>query len=280
MTDPASGPGPLGLIAGNGRFPFLVAEAARRQGRRVVLIRLKEETDPGLEDLVAETHEVSLGQLGSCIAALKGAGVHEAIMAGQVRHRQIFSGIVPDLTLMGVLARLAFKNTDRLIGGVADALERDGIRLISSVTLLADQLANQGTMSGRKPSGDEQKAIDYGVRIASELGRLDLGQTVVVKDRAVVALEAMEGTDEAIARGARIAGPGVVVVKMAKPRQDMRFDVPVVGVKTLETLAAAKAAVLAVEAQKTLLLDKAAFLSRAREMGLAVVGVFRKTTEV
>jgi len=280
VTDPASGPGPLGLIAGNGRFPFLVAEAARRQGRRVVLIRLKEETDPGLEDLVAETHEVSLGQLGSCIAALKGAGVHEAIMAGQVRHRQIFSGIVPDLTLMGVLARLAFKNTDRLIGGVADALERDGIRLISSVTLLADQLANQGTMSGRKPSGDEQKAIDYGVRIASELGRLDLGQTVVVKDRAVVALEAMEGTDEAIARGARIAGPGVVVVKMAKPRQDMRFDVPVVGVKTLETLAAAKAAVLAVEAQKTLLLDKAAFLSRAREMGLAVVGVFRKTTEV
>jgi DUF1009 family protein len=279
VTEPATGPGPLGLIAGNGRFPFLVAEAARKRGRRIVLIRLKEETDPGLEALADETHEVSLGQLGSCIAALKKAGAREAIMAGQVRHHQIFSGIVPDLTLMGVLARLAFKNTDSLIGGVADALEREGIRLMSSVELLRDQLADEGAMSGRKPSTDEQKAIDYGVRIATELGRLDLGQTVVVKDRAVVALEAMEGTDEAIARGARIAGPGVVVVKMAKPRQDMRFDVPVVGERTLQSLRDAKAAVLAVEAGKTLLLDKVAFLASAKQLGVAVVGVVRRTTE-
>lgn len=280
MTDKTSAPGPLGLIAGNGRFPFLVAQAAKRQGRRVVLIRLKEETDEGLEDLVDETHEVSLGQLGTCISALQKAGAREAIMAGQVRHLQIFSGIVPDLTLMGVLARLAFKNTDSLIGGVADALERGGIRLISSVTLLADQLADEGTMAGKKPSSDEQKAIEYGVRIASELGRLDLGQTVAVKDRAVVALEAMEGTDEVIARAGRIAGPGIVVVKMAKPRQDMRFDVPVVGVKTLEALLAARATVLAVEANKTLLLDKPAFLARAAELGIAVVGVRRKSAEV
>lgn len=280
MSEGPSAPAPLGLIAGNGRFPFLVAEAAKRQGRRVILIRLKEETDAGLENLVDETHEVSVGQLGACIAALRKAGVTEAIMAGQVRHRQIFSGIVPDLTLMGVLARLAFKNTDSLIGGVADALERDGIKLISSVTLLADQLADEGTMAGKQPSSDEQKAIEYGVRIASELGRLDLGQTVVVKDRAVVALEAMEGTDEAIARAGRIAGPGVVVVKMAKPRQDMRFDVPVVGVKTLDSLASVKAAVLAIEANKTLLLDKAVFLARAREMGIVVVGVLRKSAEV
>lgn len=279
MTAPASVKGPLGLIAGNGRFPFLVAESARRQGRRIVLIRLKEETDPGLEALVDETHEVSLGQLGSAIAALRKAGVSEAIMAGQVRHRQIFSGIVPDLTLMGVLARLAVKNTDSLIGGVADALEREGIRLMSSVELLKDQLADSGPMTGRKPSADEEKAIEYGVRIASELGRLDLGQTVVVKDRAVVALEAMEGTDEAVARGARIAGPGVVVVKMAKPRQDMRFDVPVVGEKTLMTLREAKAAVLAVEASKTLLLEKTAFLASAKEMGMVVVGVTRKSFE-
>ncbi|MEO8500229.1 MAG: UDP-2,3-diacylglucosamine diphosphatase LpxI [Vicinamibacteria bacterium] len=279
MNATAFAQGPLGLIAGNGRFPFLVAEAARRQGRRIVLIRLKEETDQGLESLVDETHEVSLGQLGSCIAALKRAGAREAIMAGQVRHRQIFSGLVPDLTLMGVLARLAFKNTDSLIGGVADALEREGIRLMSSVELLGDQLADVGPMAGRKPSADEQKAIDYGVRIASELGRLDLGQTVVVKDRAVVALEAMEGTDEAISRGARIAGPGVVVVKMAKPRQDMRFDVPVVGERTLEALQAARAAVLAVEAGKTLLLDKPRFLARAREMSVAVVAVARTAME-
>lgn len=279
MSEPAPAQGPLGLIAGNGRFPFLVAEAARKRGRRIVLIRLREETDPGLENLVDEAHEVSLGQLGSCIAALRKAGVAEAIMAGQVRHRQIFSGIVPDLTLMGVLARLAFKNTDSLIGGVADALEREGIRLMSSVELLSDQLADEGAMSGRRPSSDEQKAIEYGVRIATELGRLDLGQTVVVKDRAVVALEAMEGTDEAIARGARIAGPGVVVVKMAKPRQDMRFDVPVVGDRTLQSLREAKAAVLAVEAGKTLLLDKPAFLASAKAMGLVVVGVTRRKME-
>lgn len=279
MSDPESGQGPLGLIAGNGRFPFLVAEAARRQGRQVCLIKLKEETDPGLEALVDETHEMSLGQLGSCIAALRKSGAREAIMAGQVRHRQIFSGIVPDLTLMGVLARLALKNTDSLIGGVADALEREGIRLISSVALLGDQLAEDGSMTDRRPSSDEQRAIDYGVRIATELGRLDLGQTVVVKDRAVVALEAMEGTDETIARAGRIAGPGVVVVKMAKPGQDMRFDVPVVGVKTLEALSAAAAAVLAVEARKTLLLDKPQFLVRAREMGISVVGVVRASAE-
>ena len=275
MTAPASAIGPLGLIAGNGRFPFLVAEAARRQGRRIVLIRLKEETDEGLEALVDETEVVSLGQLGACIAALKKAGAREAIMAGQVRHRQIFSGIVPDLTLMGVLARLAFNNTDSLISGVADALEREGIRLMSSVELLSDQLADLGPMTGKKPSGDERKAIEYGVRIATELGRLDLGQTVVVKDRAVVALEAMEGTDEAVARGGRIAGPGVVVVKMAKPRQDMRFDVPVVGDQTLDALSGARAAVLAVEAGKTLLLDKLRFLSRAKDLGLVVVGVVR-----
>lgn len=270
---------PLGLIAGNGRFPFLVAESARAQGLRVVLIKLKEESDPGLEALADETTEVSIGQLGSAIAALKKAGVRTAIMAGQVRHRQIFSGIVPDLTLMGVLARLAFKNTDSLIGGVADALERDGIKLISSVTLLVDQLAHEGAMTGKKPSSDEQKAIEYGVRIATELGRLDLGQTVVVKDRAVVALEAMEGTDEAIERGARIAGPGIVVIKMAKPKQDMRFDVPVVGLRTLESLRTARAAVLAVESGKTLLLEKTQFLEAAKEMGIAVVGVTRKAQE-
>jgi DUF1009 family protein len=279
VSEAASATHPLGLIAGNGRFPFLVAEAARGQGRRIVLIRLKEETDAGLEALADETHEVSLGQLGACIAALRKAGVREAVMAGQVRHRQIFSGIVPDLTLMGVLTRLAFKNTDSLIGGVADALEREGIRLMSSVELLADHLAELGPMAGKKPSGDEQKAVEYGVRIATELGRLDLGQTVVVKDRAVVALEAMEGTDEAISRGARIAGPGVVVVKMAKPRQDMRFDVPVVGERTLEALGAVRAAVLAVEAGKTLLLDKPRFLNRAKEMGIVVLGVVRTGTE-
>lgn len=267
---------PLGLIAGNGRFPFLVAEAARRAGRRVVAVKIREETDPGLDELVGDCHEVSLGQLGRCIAALKEGGVREAIMAGQVRHRQIFSGIVPDLTLMGVLARLAVKNTDSLIGGVADALEREGIRLISSVELLSQDLAPAGAVTSRSPGRAEMVAIEYGAKIARELGRLDLGQTVVVKDRAVVALEAMEGTDEAIERAARIAGDGVVVVKMAKPKQDLRFDVPVVGVRTIETLARAKAAALAVEAGATLLLDRAEFLKAAEAAKIAVWGIQRE----
>ncbi len=263
---------PLGLIAGNGRFPFLVAAAARRAGRRVVAVAIREEADPALEAEADETHWVSLGQLGKAIDALKGAGVHEAVMAGQVKHRQIFSDVVPDLKLMAVIARLALKNTDSLLGGVADALEREGIRLLPSVALLAEQMASPGAMTRKGPSRDEQKDIDYGREIGRALTKLDLGQTVVVKDRAAVALEAMEGTDETIERAGRIAGPGVVVVKLAKPRQDMRFDVPVVGEATIRTMARAKARVLSVEAGKTLLIDRPAVIRAAEEGGIVVWG--------
>ncbi len=264
---------PLGLIAGNGRFPFLVAAAARRKGRRVVAIALQEETAPELAGEVDEIHWVSLGQLGKAIAALRGAGVQEAVMAGQVKHRQIFSDIVPDLKLVGVLARLAFRNTDSLIGAVAYALEREGISLRPSTELLADHLASEGPMTRRSPSGDERKDIDYGRAVARSLAGMDLGQTVVVKDRAAVALEAMEGTDEVIRRAGRIAGPGTVVVKMAKPRQDMRFDVPVVGPGTLLAMREAGARTLAVEAGRTLLLDKPALLAEADGDGVAVFGL-------
>ena len=226
---PQAGPAPLGLIAGNGRFPFLVAAAGRRAGRRVVAVAIKEETDPALAGEVDEIHWVSLGQLGRCIDALKSGGVREAVMAGQVKHKQIFSGIVPDLKMMALLARLALKNTDSLIGAVADALGREGIALLSSTALLQDQLATPGAMTRRRPSGDEQKDVEYGREVARALAGFDVGQTVVVKDRAAVAVEAMEGTDEAIRRAGRIAGPGCTVVKVAKPRQDVRFDVPVVG---------------------------------------------------
>jgi DUF1009 family protein len=263
---------PLGLIAGNGRFPFLVAEAARKRGRRIVLIKLKEETDPGLEALVDEAHEVSLGQLGSCIAALRKAGVAEAIMAGQVRHRQIFSGIVPDLTLMGVLARLAFKNTDSLIGAVADALSREGITLLPSTVFLEDQLASAGAMTSRRPSAQALKDVAYGLRVARTLSGLDLGQTVAIKDGAAVALEAMEGTDEVIRRAGALAGPGITVVKVAKPRQDLRFDVPVVGPRTIGVMNEVKAATLAVEAGRTLFLDRAAVLREAETAGIVVWG--------
>jgi len=269
---PQAGASPLGLIAGNGRFPFLVAAAGRRAGRRVVAVAIKEETDPALAGEVDEIHWVSLGQLGRCIDALKGGGVHEAVMAGQVKHKQIFAGIVPDLKMMALLARLALKNTDSLIGAVADTLGREGIALLSSTALLQDQLATTGAMTRRRPSGDELKDVEYGREVARALAGFDVGQTVVVKERAAVAVEAMEGTDEAIRRAGRIAGAGCTVVKVAKPRQDVRFDVPVVGPGTVAAMSEAQARVLAVQAGATLLLDRADLLAAAERADLAVWG--------
>jgi DUF1009 family protein len=269
---PDAGRAPLGLIAGNGRFPFLVAAAGRRSGRRVVAVAIKEETDPGLAGEVDEIHWVSLGQLGHCIDALKRGGVREAVMAGQVKHRQIFSGIVPDLKMMGLLARLALKNTDSLIGAVADALGRDGIVLLSSTALLQDHLATPGPMTRRRPSADELKDVEYGRDVARGVAGFDIGQTVVVKDRAAVAVEAMEGTDDTIRRAGRIAGPGCTVVKVAKPRQDVRFDVPVIGPGTVAAMREAGATTLAVQAGATLLLDRADLLAEADRAALAVWG--------
>ena len=265
--------GPLGLIAGNGRFPFLAAAGARRAGRRVVALAIREEASAELEAEVDELHWIGLGQLGRGISILQRAGAREAIMAGQVKHRRIFSGIVPDLKLLGVLARLAFQNTDSLIGAVADALGRDGITLLPSVAFLADQLALEGPMTRRQPDPEERKDVRYGETVARALAGMDLGQTAVVKHRAAVALEAMEGTDETIRRAGRIAGPGTTVVKVSKPRQDMRFDVPVVGAGTLLAMREAGACVLAVDAGRTLLIDRGAFLAQAEADGVAVLGL-------
>jgi DUF1009 family protein len=264
------------LIAGNGRFPFLVAAGARKAGRRVVVVAIKEEAFPELESEVDELHWVGLGQLGRCIDALRSAGVSEAIMAGQVQHKRIFSNIVPDLKLLTLLAKLLVKNTDSLIGAVADALESEGIRLLPSTSFIEDQLASVGPMTKHHPSKDERADIEYGRHIASTLTRLDLGQTVVIKGRAAVALEAMEGTDETIRRAGQLAGKGTVVVKLAKPGQDMRFDVPVVGKATLATMSEAGASVLAVEAGKTLLFDRPELLADADRRGIAVFGTERE----
>jgi UDP-2,3-diacylglucosamine hydrolase len=274
MTGPpgAAGP-PLGLIAGNGRFPFLVAAGARRARRRVVAVAIREEASPELAEAVDEIHWVSLGQLGRCIDALRSAGAKEAVMAGQVKHRQIFSDVVPDLKMVGLLARLAFKNTDSLIGAVADVLEREGITLLASTTFLQEELAGDGALGDRSPSRTEKLDIKYGRTIARRLADMDLGQTAVVKDRAAVALEAMEGTDEVIRRAGRLAGPGCVVVKVAKPKQDLRFDVPVIGPGTIEAMREARALVLAVDAGRTLLLDRPALLSEADSAGVAVWGM-------
>jgi hypothetical protein len=241
----------------------------------VVATAIREEASPELAGEVDEIHWVGLGQLGSCIEALRAAGVREAVMAGQVKHRQIFSEVVPDLKLMGVLARLAFKNTDSLIGGVADALAREGIVLLPSTALLQDQLATPGAMTRRSPSREARKDIEYGRQVARSLAGLDLGQTVAVKDRAAVAVEAMEGTDEVILRAGRIAGPGVTVVKVAKPRQDPRFDVPVVGPGTLAAMRQAGATTLAVDAGETLLVDKTELLAGADAAGIAIWGMER-----
>lgn len=267
---------PLGLIAGNGRFPFLVLAGARSLGRRVTVVAVKEEADPALEDAArragADFHRVSLGQLGTCVSILQAAGVAEAVMAGQVKHARIFSEIVPDLTLMSVLRKLGARNTDALISAVADVLRRHGIELLDSTTLLQPLVAEAGVLGGRAPTDEESEDFAFGYRIADVVAGLDVGQTVVVKDRAVVAVEAMEGTDEAIRRAGRLAGPGTRVVKVAKPNQDMRFDVPVVGPGTIEVMRAVGATALSVDAGKALMIDKAGLLDAADRARIAVVG--------
>ncbi|HXE80870.1 MAG TPA: UDP-2,3-diacylglucosamine diphosphatase LpxI [Vicinamibacterales bacterium] len=270
-------PARLGLIAGNGRFPFLVLDAARALGRPVTVVAVKEEAFPELAEAAArepkaDLHWVSLGQLGTCIRILKTAGVTEAVMAGQVKHVRIFSGIVPDLTLLSVLRRLKAKNTDALISAVADVLNENGIRLIDSTSLISPLLATPGVLTRRAPTDEEQRDFEFGYRMADAIAALDIGQTIVVKDSAVVAVEAMEGTDEVIRRAGRLAGPGACVVKVAKPNQDMRFDVPVVGLSTLEAMRGAGASALSVDAGKTLIFDRAAFVEAADRAGIAVVG--------
>src|SRR3984957_15881012 len=267
----------LGLIAGNGRFPFLVLDAARGAGYDVTVIAIKEEAFSALVELaarppVAEVHWVSLGQLGKCISLLKAAGVTQAVMAGQVKHVKLFADIVPDMTLLGVLMRLKGRNTDALISGVADALRDHGIELMDSTRFLAPLLAGHGVLTARAPTEDERGDLEFGYRIADAIAALDIGQTIAVKSAAVVAVEAMEGTDEVIARAGRLAGSGVRIIKVAKPDQDMRFDVPVVGVPTIEAMRGAGATVLSVDAAMTLMIDGQAIVKAADEAGMAIVG--------
>jgi DUF1009 family protein len=266
----------IGLIAGNGRFPFLVLDAARRMGHDVTIVAIKEEAGADLEAAAstqaARLHWVSLGHLGKCIAVLRDAGISQAVMAGQVKHVKIFSGIMPDMTLLSVLMRLKAKNTDALIAAVADVMKDKGIELLDSTAFLGPLLARPGVMTARKPTESEDADFQFGYRMADAIASLDIGQTIVVKDRAVVAVEAMEGTDAVIARAGRLAGAGTVVVKVAKPNQDMRFDVPVVGKPTIEAMRAAGAAALSLDAGKALMLDGDEFLHAADAAGITIVG--------
>ena len=267
----------IGLIAGNGRFPFLVLEAAKAQGHDVTIIAAKEETFPELDAAAGRhgspIHWISLGQLGTCVTLLQQAGVTHAVMAGQVKHTTMFSsGIVPDLLFLSVLKQLVSRNTDGLIGAVARVLRERGIEVMDSTALLQPLLATSGVLTRRAPTAEERKDFEFGYRMADAIAALDIGQTIAVKHQAVVAVEAMEGTDEVIARAARLAGPGVSVVKVAKPQQDMRFDVPVIGVATVRAMQAAAASALSIDAGRTLVLDGTAVMAAANDANIAIVG--------
>jgi len=267
----------LGLIAGNGRFPFLVLDAARALGHDVTIIAAKEETFPELDEAAskqhADIHWVSLGQLGKCISLLRSAGVTHAVMAGQIQHTKIFApGIVPDKTFTSMLSKLPFRSTDGLIGAVASVLRDHGIELLDSTALLASLLAKPGVLTDRGPTEEEGKDFDCGYRTADAIAALDIGQTIAVKHLAVVAVEAMEGTDEVIGRAGHLAGPGVRIVKVAKPNQDMRFDVPVIGLATIQAMRAAGATALSIDAGKTLILDGGSLFASANEATITIVG--------
>ena len=278
----------LGLIAGNGRFPFLLLDAARAHGLRVVVAAIKEEADPEMNERAARepefvrVHWLSLGELSKLIETFQREGVKNAVMAGQVKHKQIFSSIRPDWRLGKLLLNLRTRNTDMLLGAVAKVLEDEGISLVSSTAFLEPMLAFDGVMTRRAPDDVERGDIEYGVKVARGIAGFDLGQTVVIAAGACVAVEAMEGTDATIARAGKLFAEmdaeastlarRLTVVKVAKPNQDMRFDVPVVGVPTIEAMKTAGATCLCVEAGRTLVFDREAMVAMADEAGIAIVG--------
>ena len=252
-------------------------DAARAQGHEVTVVAVKEEAFPELADAAAREpkaalHWVSLGQLGACIRILKDAGATRAVMAGQVKHVKIFSGIVPDLALLSVLTKLRARSTDALISAVADVLRDHGIELIDSTSLLEPLMAREGTLTRRAPTPEEQADLAFGYRMADAIAGLDIGQSIAVRDKAVVAVEAMEGTDQMIRRAGELAGGGVRILKVAKPNQDMRFDVPVVGAATIAVMKAAGATTLSVDAGRTLFVDGQAVIDAADAAGITIVG--------
>lgn len=278
----------LGLIAGNGRFPFLLLDAARAAGTEVVVAAIKEETEEEIntraaQDTGIKVYWLSLGELSRLIQTFHAEGVSQAVMAGQVKHKQIFSSIRPDWRLAKLLMNLRTRNTDMLLGAVAKVLGDEGIELISSTSYLEPLLAKAGTLTTRGPSEDEQKNIAYGLSVAKGVSGFDIGQTVVVAGQACVAVEAMEGTDATIFRAGELMRSledeastlqrDLTVVKVAKPNQDMRFDVPVIGVATIEAMHRAGATCLAIEASRTLIFDPAGVRRQADDKGIAIVGI-------
>jgi len=270
----ASTSGAWGLIAGNGRFPFLVLEGARSQGIEMAVVAIREEASPELESAAKRLHWVSLGELGRTIELLHSERVTRAVMAGQVKHAKIFSSIRPDWKMTRVLMSLAVKNTDSLIGAVARVLEEEGITLVDSTAFLEPLVAAAGVLTRRAPNEAERADLEYGRGVARHIAALDLGQTVVISECACVAIEAMEGTDATVERAARLAaGRRLTVVKVSKPGQDMRFDVPVVGLPTIEVMQRSGATALGIDARRTLLFDRAELIAAADRAGIALEAV-------
>jgi UDP-2,3-diacylglucosamine hydrolase len=268
----------FGLIAGNGQFPFLVVEGAKKLGQRLVVVAIKEETDKRIEEIADKVVWVGIGQLGKMIKTFKAENVEKVVMAGQVKHVQIFTtSAFPDWRMAKMLYNLPRRNTDSLIGGIADELAKEGIELIDSTYFTQDNLAKEGVLTKRKPTDFEQQNIDYGLKIANEIARLDLGQTIVVRASACVAIEAMEGTDATIRRAGELAKGKLTVVKVAKPNQDMRFDVPVIGIPTIQTMINSGATCLCITPNKTLIFDKDEMLNLADSNKISIVAVTRET---
>ena len=263
----------IGLIAGKGQFPLLFARGARARGLKVVAAAHRGDTDPALEALVDQLHWVYVGQLGKIIKLFKSQGVRQAVMAGGISRGRLFSHFRPDFRALALIRRVGAGKDDAILKAVADELEGEGITIVPSTLFLEELLAPAGQLSRRAPTPEELADIHFGFKIAKEIGQLDIGQCVVVRRQVVAALEAIEGTDECIRRGGKLAGAGTVVVKVSKPGQDLRFDVPTVGVDTIQTMLETGAAALALEAEKTLIFDKDAALDLANQAGIAVWGM-------
>jgi len=265
--------GRIGLIAGNGRFPIIFADNAKKLGLYVSAVAHEGETEPELERHVDRIHWIKIGQLNKLINAFKGDGVRQAVMLGGVKKTHVYSTVRPDFRALALAAKLAFWKDDDILREIAAELERDGITICESTFGLEGILVEEGPLTSRRPNKKEWNDIRYGWEIAREVGRLDIGQCVVVKDRVVVAVEAVEGTDGAIKRGGELAKEGAVVIKRSKPQQDLRFDLPAVGPRTIEVMASVKATVLAVEPGRTVILDRGQLVSEAERAGIAVIGV-------
>lgn len=268
----------IGLIAGSGRFPLLFAEEAKRQGHRVIAIGLSGVTEESLADIADEVHTFKLGKINGPLKVLREAGVRRVVMAGKVQHHSLFGGIMPDFRAVKILAGLKDRRTDTILKAIADEFSKEGMELISSATHLSHLMAEPGVLTQRKPTKDESADIELGWKAAKALAGFDIGQSVAVKDKAVVAVEAMEGTDELLLRAAALVArhgrkPGLVLVKVAKPRQDFRFDLPVLGLDSLKTFKKTGVTAVAIEASKTLLFDKDAFLREADAMKLSLQAI-------